>query len=166
MDNKSIVVTANGHNQTIDKISVKLFEVSDANTYCNTINSVELKGDTWIFAKIVNENVHYGLDVFLQINFSNVILKLDNRAIQKVLMEIDSQVLAKALKGQDAPVLERIFSNVSKRAAEFLREDMEYMGRIRLREVNESQDKILTIIRHLDQQGEIVIPNYEGDCVE
>jgi flagellar motor switch protein FliG len=167
---KTIVVTAYGHNKTLDKIAVSLFEISedrydnkpgsDAGTYCDTINSLELKDDSWIFAKILSENTQYSPDVFLPLKFSDIIMKLDNRAIQKVLREIGSQKLVKCLKDQDETVKEKIFTNMSKRASRMLKEDMEFMGPIRIKDVKESQEKILDTIRHLEQSGEIIVSYY------
>ncbi|ADN01858.1 flagellar motor switch protein FliG [Spirochaeta thermophila] len=88
--------------------------------------------------------------------FEDIVL-LDDRAIQKVLREVDTQELAKALKAVDAEVQDKIFRNMSKRAATLLKEDMEYMGPIRMRDVEEAQQKIVSIIRKLEEQGEIVI---------
>jgi flagellar motor switch protein FliG len=82
---------------------------------------------------------------------------LDDRAIQKVLREVDSQELAKALKSVDTEVQDKIFRNMSKRAAGMLKEDMEYMGPVRLKDVEEAQQKIVSIIRHLEDTGEIVV---------
>jgi flagellar motor switch protein FliG len=170
----SIVVTAYGHNKTIDKIAVSSFEgaenryanqSSDARTYCDTINALELKGDSWVCAKIFSENTQYSPDVFIPMNFSDVIIKLDDKAIQKLFREADSQELAKSLKDQDETVKEKIFRNMSKRASEMLKEDMEYMGKIRLQDVKKSQEGIMNIIRGLDQCGEIVIPYDKGDLL-
>jgi flagellar motor switch protein FliG len=164
---KSIVVTAYGHNKTIDTIAVSSFEGSensyhdnqdlDAKTYCGAINALELKGDSWVFAKILSENSQYSLDVFLPLNFSDVILKLDNRAIQTILREIDSQELARALKGEAEEVKEKIFANMSKRASQMLKEDIEFMGPTEISDIKETQAKILSVIRHLDQCGEIML---------
>jgi hypothetical protein len=169
---KSIVITVCGHNETIDKIAVSLFDnhyphggESNAEAYCNTINGLELKEDTWIFAKTVSENTQYSLGAFFPLRF-DIIETLDDRAIQKVLREIDSQDLAKALKGENDAVREKIFNNMSKRAAQMLKEDMEFMGRIRIKDVKESQEKILSIIRHFKQTGEIVITYSKGEVVE
>jgi flagellar motor switch protein FliG len=74
-----------------------------------------------------------------------------------VLREVDSQELSKALKSVDTEVQDKIFRNMSKRAAQMLKEDMEYMGPIRLKDVEESQQKIVSIIRHLEDTGEIVV---------
>jgi flagellar motor switch protein FliG len=85
------------------------------------------------------------------------IVMLDDRAIQKVMREVDSQELAKALKSVDTEVQDKIFRNMSKRAAGMLKEDMEYMGPVRLKDVEEAQQKIVSIIRHLEDTGEIVV---------
>jgi len=94
--------------------------------------------------------------------FEDIVL-LDDRSIQKVLREVDSQELAKALKGVDSEVQEKIYKNMSKRAATMLKEDMEYMGPVRLKDVEEAQQKIVSIIRHLEETGEIIISRGEGD---
>lgn len=88
--------------------------------------------------------------------FEDIVL-LSDKDIQKVLREVDNQEMAKALKGVDPEVQEKIFRNQSKRAAALLKEEMEFMGPIRLRDVEECQQKIVNIIRKLEDQGEIVI---------
>ncbi len=88
--------------------------------------------------------------------FEDIVL-LEDRAIQRVLREVDNQDLAKALKQVDPDVQEKIFRNMSKRAATLLKEDMEYMGPVRLKDVEEAQQKIVNIIRKLEEQGEIVV---------
>ena len=88
--------------------------------------------------------------------FEDIVL-LDDRSIQKVLREVDTQDLAKALKGVDAEVQEKIFRNMSKRASSLLKEDMDFMGPVRLRDVEEAQQKIVNIIRKLEESGDIVV---------
>ena len=91
------------------------------------------------------------------------IVMLDDRAIQKVLREVDTAELAKALKSVDTEVQDKIFQNMSKRAASMLKEDMEYMGPVRLKDVEESQQKIVSVIRRLEDSGEIVIARSSDD---
>jgi flagellar motor switch protein FliG len=88
--------------------------------------------------------------------FEDIVL-LNDRSIQRTLREVDSQELAIALKGANAKVQEKIFKNMSKRATAMLREDMEFMGPVRLTDVEVCQQKIVFIIRHLEDTGEIVI---------
>lgn len=85
------------------------------------------------------------------------IIKLDNRSIQLVLKEVDSKDLGLALKGSSQEVQQRVFRNMSQRAATMLREELEYMGPVRLRNVEEAQGKIVNIIRRLEEAGEIVL---------
>ena len=91
------------------------------------------------------------------------IVMLDDRAIQKVLREVDQQELPKALKAVDTEVQDKIFRNMSKRAASMLKEDMEFMGPVRLKDVEESQQKIVSVIRRLEDSGEIVIARSGDD---
>lgn len=88
--------------------------------------------------------------------FEDIVL-LDDRAIQKVMREVDNTDLAKALKSVDAEVQDKIFKNMSKRAANLLREDMDFMGPVRLKDVEDAQQKIVNIIRKLEDAGEIVV---------
>jgi flagellar motor switch protein FliG len=88
--------------------------------------------------------------------FEDIVL-LDDKAIQKVMREVDNADLSKALKSVDAEVQEKIFKNMSKRAASGLREEMDFMGPVRLKDVEEAQQKIVNIIRKLEEQGEIVV---------
>ncbi|NLS45401.1 MAG: flagellar motor switch protein FliG, partial [Firmicutes bacterium] len=88
--------------------------------------------------------------------FEDIIL-LDDRSIQTVLREIDMKDLALALKAASDAVMKRIVKNMSERASEMLKEDIEFMGPVRLRIVEEAQQKIVNIIRRLDDSGEIVI---------
>jgi flagellar motor switch protein FliG len=88
--------------------------------------------------------------------FEDIVL-LGDKDIQKVLREVDSTELAKALKGVNSEVQDKIFRNMSKRAAAVLKEDMDFMGPIRLKDVEEAQQKIVTIIRKLEDAGDIVI---------
>ena len=88
--------------------------------------------------------------------FENIVT-LDDRSIQRVLREVDLKDLALALKTASEDVTNRIFKNISKRAVEMLKEDMSLMGPVRLRDVEEAQQKIVNIIRQLDETGEIII---------
>lgn len=88
--------------------------------------------------------------------FDNLNL-IDDRGIQTLLREIATDTLVLALKGADEPLREKIFRNMSKRAAELLRDDMEAKGPVRLSEVELAQKEILTVARKLADAGEIVL---------
>lgn len=91
------------------------------------------------------------------------ILLLDDRAIQRVLRDVDNNDLALALKGSNEQVQNAIFNNLSKRLATMIREDMEFMGPVRMKDVEEAQQKIVNIIRKLEDSAEIVISRGGGD---
>lgn len=94
--------------------------------------------------------------------FEDIIL-LDDKGIQMVLREVDMKELGLALKGSSDEVKEKIFKNLSKRAAEMLKEDMEYMGPVRIKDVQDSQQKVVNVIRKLEESGEIVIARGSED---
>lgn len=91
------------------------------------------------------------------------ILSLDDKSIQRVLREVDNNELAVALKGANEDVQMVIFNNLSKRLAAMIKEDMEYMGPVRLKDVEEAQQKIVNIIRKLEDSSEIIISRGGGD---
>jgi len=93
------------------------------------------------------------------------IVTLDNMSIQRVLRELDNDNIALALKGASEEVKNRIFKNLSKRAGEILRETIEYMGPVRLRDVEEAQQRIVEVIRRLDESGEIIISRGGEDAL-
>lgn len=94
--------------------------------------------------------------------FEDIVL-LDDRSLQQVLREIDSKDLALALKAASSEVADKIYKNMSKRASEMLREEIEYMGPVRIRDVEEAQQKIVNVIRRLEESGEIVVSRGKGD---
>jgi len=94
--------------------------------------------------------------------FEDIVL-LDDRSLQLVLREIESKDLALALKASSSEVGEKIYKNMSKRAADMLREEIQYMGPVRIRDVEDAQQKIVNVIRRLEESGEIVVARGKGD---
>lgn len=96
------------------------------------------------------------------------IITLEDRAIQRVLREVDTKDLAMSLKGTKEDVKEKIFKNMSERAQAMLRDEMEYMGPVRAKEVQEIQSKIVGIIRTLEVAGEIIVSrdNNEDELID
>lgn len=91
------------------------------------------------------------------------ILLLDDRAIQRVLRDVDNNDLEVALKGANEEVQGVIFRNLSKRLSAMIKEDMEFMGPVRMKDVEEAQQKIVGVIRKLEDSAEIVISRGGGD---
>ncbi|MBU2599782.1 flagellar motor switch protein FliG [bacterium] len=85
------------------------------------------------------------------------ITMLDDRSIQRVLREVDIPALALALKGVDETIKDKIFNNMPKRAAAMLKDELEFMGPVRAKDVEEAQQKVVNIIRQLEESGDIII---------
>ena len=91
------------------------------------------------------------------------IVQLDDRSLQRVLRDVDTKDLSLALKGTQSEVAEKVYRNMSKRAADMLREELEFMGPVKIRDVEEAQQKVVNVIRALEDKGEIVVSRGQGD---
>ena len=103
----------------------------------------------------VNPLLSMNLEYYL-VNLE-ILLEIDDRSIQKFLREISSDELAKALKGAAEDVQDKIFRNMSRRAALLLQQDIEFMGPVRKSDVLESQKKMIEVLKQLEERGEIVV---------
>lgn len=129
----------------------------------NILNNVDRGTEKNIIEALEIDNPELAEEIRRRMFVFEDILSLDNRSIQRTLREVDNQDLTMALKGASEDVKRRIFENMSKRQAEMVKEDMEYMGPVRLRDVEEAQQKIVNIIRKLEDAGEIIISRGGGD---
>ena len=119
----------------------------------------ETERETW--QEILDEMREIDDEVANEVNnlmfiFEDIVL-LNDKYIQEILKEIDGKELTLALKGATEEIQEKIFGNMSKRAALGIKEDMEYMGPVRLSEVEEAQQRIVEVIRSLEEAGTITI---------
>lgn len=121
------------------------------------LNRVDRGTEKTIMEALEEDNPELAEEIKKRMFVFENIVTLDDRSIQTVLRQVDMKDLALALKTASEEVGNRIFKNVSKRAAEMLREDMGLMGPVRLRDVEEAQQKVVNVIRQLDESGEIVI---------
>jgi flagellar motor switch protein FliG len=91
------------------------------------------------------------------------ILKVDDKGIQSILKEIDNDELGLALKTASTELQNKIFKNMSERAATLIKEDMQYMGPVRVSDVESAQQRIVDIVRRLEDAGEIIIAGRGGE---
>ena len=126
-------------------------------TIVDVLNNVDRGTEKSIIEALEEEDPELAEEIKKKMFVFEDIVLLDDKAIQKTMRELDNQDLAKALKSVDTEVQEKIFRNMSKRAAALLREDMDFMGPVRLKDVEEAQQKIVNIIRKLEEEGEIVV---------
>ena len=127
----------------------------------NILNTVDRGTEKYIMETLEIEDTDLAEEIRKRMFVFEDILTLDNRSIQRFLRDVDNNLLAVALKGATEEVQKVIYSNMSKRLAEMIREDIEYMGPVRLKDVEEAQQKIVNIIRKLEDAGEIIISGAE-----
>jgi flagellar motor switch protein FliG len=129
------------------------------------LNNVDRGTEKYIMETLEVEDTDLAEEIKKRMFVFEDILTLDNRSIQRFLREVDNNQLAIALKGTKEEVQSKIFANMSKRMAEMVKEDMEFMGPVRIKDVDEAQQKIVNVIRKLEDAGEIVISRGGGDDV-
>ncbi|WP_042160463.1 flagellar motor switch protein FliG [Paenibacillus gorillae] len=134
----SIVQILNGVDRGTERTILDALEIQDPEL------AEEIKKRMFVFEDIVN---------------------IDNRSIQRIIRDIENADLQLALKVASEEVREAIFRNMSKRMAESFKEEMEFMGPVRLRDVEEAQTRIVATIRRLEESGEIIIARGGGDDI-
>lgn len=127
------------------------------------INSVDIGTEKRILGNLEQTNKELADEIRRRMFVFEDIVKLDARSIQRVLKETDNKDLTLALKGASNDVRDVVLSNMSRRLQEMIKEDIEYMPPVRLRDVEDAQQKIVNTIRKLEDLGEIIIIRNEGD---
>lgn len=151
----------------------KLLNVVDNNfeayggvdTIVGILNSVDRATEKNIIEQLDGRNHDLAEEIKLNMFVFEDIVTLDNTSIQRMLREIDNNDLAVSMKGASDEVIDAILTNMSKSAREILKEDMELLGPIRLIVVEESQHRIVAIIRKLEEAGEIFINRGGEDAI-
>lgn len=127
------------------------------------LNSVDRGTEKFIMETLEIQDAELAEEIKKRMFVFEDIITLDSVSIQRFIREVDNNELSIALKGSTQEVKDIVFANMSKRMAEMLKEDMEFMGPVRLRDVEEAQQKIVNIIRKLEEAGEIIISRGGGD---
>ena len=127
------------------------------------LNSVDRRTEKHIMETLEIEEPELADEIRKKMFVFEDILLLDDKAIQRVLRDVENSDLALALKGSNEQVQNAIFNNLSKRLAAMIKEDMEFMGPVRMKDVEEAQQKIVNLIRKLEDSGEIIISRGGGD---
>lgn len=135
------------------------------NTLVEILNQVDRTTEKNITEGLEKDNPELAEKVKQSMFVFEDIVTLDDVSIQRVLREVETKELALALKGCSDEVANCIFRNQSKRAATSLKEDMEFLGPVRLMDVEKAQQKVVSVIRRLDEAGEIVISRGGEDAI-
>ena len=129
------------------------------------LNSVDRGTEKHIMESLEIEEPELADEIRKKMFVFEDILLLDDRAIQRVLRDVENADLELALKNTSEEVQNVVFKNLSKRLAAMIKEDMDFMGPVRMKDVEEAQQKVVNIIRKLEDAGEIVISRGGGDDI-
>ncbi|MCH7908002.1 MAG: flagellar motor switch protein FliG [Candidatus Hydrogenedentes bacterium] len=127
------------------------------------LNSIDRTAEKAIMAELEERDPELADEIArLMFTFDDIVY-VEDSGIQKALREVESKDLALALKGSGEDVSEKIFRNMSERAREMIKEEIEFMGPVRLKNVEEAQQKIVAVIRRLEEAGELIVEGRGGD---
>ena len=137
--------------------------VGGVDAIVNILNTVDRTTEKHIMESLEIEEPELADEIRKKMFVFEDILLLDDRASRRVLRDVDNADLGVALKAANEEVQNVIFKNLSKRLAAMIKEDMEFMGPVRMKDVEEAQQKVVSVIRKLEDSGEIVISRGGGD---
>ncbi len=137
--------------------------VGGLDTAAEIMNNLDRSTEKNLMERLTYETPELAEEIRRRMFVFEDILKLDDRSVQLVLREVNTQDLAVALKGASEELKQKIFNNMSKRAQQLLKDEIEFMGPVRVKDVEEAQQKIINIIRRLEEAGEIVIARGGGE---
>lgn len=138
-------------------VSVDLLEVGGINYIAEIMNNIDRGTEKFIFDELSRNDPKLSEEIRKRMFVFEDIIILDPLAIQRFLREVDTKEMSIALKGANKDVANVIFDNMSQRMGETVRSEMDYLHNVRVRDVEEAQQKIVAIIRRLEEEGEIVI---------
>ena len=146
-------------------VRTEMTTLGGVETLVDILNQVDRTTERNITESLEREDAELADKVKSSMFVFEDIITLDDVAIQRILREVEAKELALALKGCSEEVAEVIYKNQSKRAAASLKEDMEFLGPVRLMDVEKAQQGIVAIIRRLDEAGEIIISRGGEDAI-
>ena len=128
------------------------------------LNNVDRQTEKTILSALEMEAPDLAEEIKRRMFLFEDIVYLDDRSVQRFLRDVDlGRDLPLALKTASEEVKSKIYRNLSSRAAETLKESIDYLGPVRMRDVEEAQQRIVSVIRRLEEQGEIIIGRGGGD---
>ncbi|HNR63056.1 MAG TPA: flagellar motor switch protein FliG [Thermotogota bacterium] len=138
-------------------------QVGGLDTVVEFMNSLDRTTEKEILDKLSETDPELAEEIRRHMFVFEDVVKLDDRSVQMVLREVDTKDLSRALKGSSEEIMLKITNNLSKRAGQLLKEEIEFMGPLRVVDVEEAQQKIVNVIRRLEESGEIFIARGGGE---
>ncbi|KAF2956789.1 flagellar motor switch protein FliG [Marinitoga sp. 38H-ov] len=138
-------------------------QVGGIETTAEIMNNIDRTVSKNIFDRLSESDPKLSEEIRKKMFVFEDILKLDDRTIQRILREVDTRDLTLSLKGASEELKNKILSNMSQRASQMIQEELEFMGPVRLKDVDEAQQRIVAVIRKLEETGEIIIAGGGGE---
>ena len=146
-------------------ISVDFTEIGGVNYIADIMNNMDRGNEKYIFDELSKKDVKLADEIRKRMFVFEDIVMLDSMGIQRFLREVDSKDLVFAIKGSNKEVSDVLFNNMSSKMAETLKSELEYTHNVRLRDVEESQQRIVSVIRRLEEEGELYIAKSGKDDI-
>lgn len=138
-------------------ISVDFTEIGGVNYIADIMNNMDRGNEKYIFDELSKKDVKLADEIRKRMFVFEDIIMLDSLGIQRFLREVDSKDLVFAIKGSNKEVSDVLFANMSTKMVETIQSELEYTHNVRLRDVEESQQRIVSVIRRLEEEGELYI---------
>ena len=141
----------------LSKIGIATRKFDGVDKLADILNEVDGKTEEYVLSHIEKEDSDIADKIRQKMFIFEDLLQVEDKSFREILQNIDNQGLVKALKTATEDLRQKIFSNLSERAADMLREDMEVVGPVRLREVEEAQQSVIRIAKRLEADGRIIL---------
>lgn len=138
-------------------VSMDLTEVGGINYVADVLNKVDRGTEKFIFDELSARDPALVDEIKKKMFVFEDILSLDSMSIQRFIRDVETKDLAVAIKGSNAEVAATLYANMPQRMQESIQQEIEYLHNVRMRDVDEAQQRIVGIIRHLEEEGELVI---------
>ena len=138
-------------------VSMDLTEVGGINYVADVLNKVDRGTEKFIFDELSARDPSLVDEIKKKMFVFEDIMSLDSMSIQRFIRDVETKDLAIAIKGSNADVAATLYANMPQRMQESIQQEIEYLHNVRMRDVDEAQQRIVGIIRHLEEEGELVI---------
>lgn len=138
-------------------VSVDFTEIGGINYVADIMNNMDRGNEKYIFDELNKKDAKLSDEIRMRMFVFEDIVTMDSMSIQRFLREIDSKDLVYAIKGSNKDVADVLFNNMSTKMGETIKSELEYTHNVRMRDVEEAQQRIVSVIRRLEEEGELVI---------
>ncbi|HAQ41602.1 MAG TPA: flagellar motor switch protein FliG [Clostridiales bacterium] len=138
-------------------VSVDFTEIGGINYVADVMNNMDRGNEKYIFDELNKKNAKLSDEIRMRMFVFEDIVTMDAMSIQRFLREVDGKDLVYAIKGSNKEVADVLFNNMSTKMGETIKSELEYTHNVRLRDVEEAQQRIVSVIRRLEEEGELVI---------